>query len=110
MLPQLVTYPTWKEMFGKHPTEAELIEEIWPLDRLHSAWLLARINILLALGRAHSTEKRSVQLQTYLVNLLIGEELFQDLKRRFGPERLENRQPFHSLQVLTLMKMIDLTP
>jgi hypothetical protein len=106
MSPQLVTYPTWKEMFGKHPTEAELIEEIRPLDRLHSAWLLARINILLALGRIHSTEKRTVQLQTYLVNLLIGEELFQDLKRRFGPERLENRQPFHSLQVLTLMKRI----
>jgi hypothetical protein len=108
MSPQLVTYPTWKEMFGKHPTEAELIEEIRPLDRLHSVWLLARINLLLALGRIHSTENRTVQLQTYLVNLLIGEELFQDLRRRFGPERLENRQPFHSLQVLTLMKMITL--
>jgi hypothetical protein len=92
-------------MFGKHPTEAELIEEIRPLDRLHSVWLLARINILLALGRIHSTEKQTVQLQTYLVNLLIGEELFQDLKRRFGSERLEKRQPFHSLQILTLMKM-----
>src|SRR5712692_1262068 len=108
MSPQLVTYPTWKEMFGKHPTEAELIEEIGPLDRLHSVWLLARINILLALGRIHSTEKQTVQLQTYLVNLLIGEELFQDLKRRFGAERLVNRQPFHSLQILTLMKMFAL--
>lgn len=95
-------------MFGKHPTKAELIEEIRPLDRLHSAWLLARINILLALGRIHSTEKQTVKLQTYLVNLLIGEELFQDLKRRFGAERLEKRQPFHSLQILTLIKMFAL--
>ena len=92
-------------MFGKHPTRAELVEQIRPLDRFHSIWLLARINILLALGRIHSTEKQTVQLQTYLVNLLIGEELFQDLKRRFGSERLEKRQPFHSLQILTLMKM-----
>lgn len=105
MSPQLVTYPTWEEMFGKHPTRAELVEQIRPLDRFHSIWLLARINILLALGRIHSTEKQTVQLQTYLVNLLIGEELFQDLKRRFGSERLEKRQPFHSLQILTLMKM-----
>jgi hypothetical protein len=95
-------------MFGKHPTEAELIEEIRPLDRLHSVWLLARINILLALGRIHSTEERTVRLQTYLVNLLVGDELFQDLKRKFGAERLEKRQPFHSLQILTLMKMITL--
>ncbi len=108
MSPQLVTYPTWEEMFGKHPTKAELIEEIRPLNRLHSIWLLARINILLALGRIHSTEKQTVQLQTYLVNLLIGEELFQDLKRRFGAERLEKRQPFHSLQILTLMKVFAL--
>jgi hypothetical protein len=108
MSPQLVTYPTWEEMFGKHPTKAELLEEIRPLDRLHSVWLLARINVLLALGRIHSTEKQTVQLQTYLVNLLIGEDLFQDLKRRFGAERLENRQPFHSLQILTLMKMFAL--
>jgi len=108
MSPRLVTYPTWKELFGKHPTEADLIDQIRPLDRLHSVWLLARINILLALDRFHSDEKRTVQLQRYLVNLLIGEELFQDLKRRFGSERLEERQPFHSLQVLTLMKMIVL--
>ncbi len=93
-------------MFGKHPTKPELVDQIRPLDRLHGVWLLARINILLTLGRIHPTEKQTVQLQTYLVNLLIGEELFQELKRRFGSERLEKRQPFHSLQILTLMKMI----
>jgi hypothetical protein len=106
MSPELVTYPTWEEMFGKHPTKAELVDQIRPLDRLHSVWLLARINILLALGRIHPTEKRTVQLQTYLVNLLIGEELFQELRKKFGSERLVKRQPFHSLQILTLMKMI----
>jgi hypothetical protein len=108
MSPTLVTYPTWKEMFGTHPTEAELIEQIRPLDRLHSVWLLARINTLLALDRFYSHEKRTVQLQTYLVNLLIDDELFQHLKRKFGAERLEKRQPFHSLQVLTLTKMLIL--
>jgi hypothetical protein len=106
MSPQLVTYPTWKEMFGERPKEAELIEQLRPLDRLHSIWLLARINLLLALDRFHSSERWTAQLQTYLVNLLINEELFQELKRRFGQERLEHRQPFHSVQILTLMKMI----
>jgi hypothetical protein len=93
-------------MFGKHPTEAEVIDLIRPLDRLHSVWLLARINLLLALDRFHSREKWTAQLQTFLVNLHIDDELFQHLKRRFGPEQLAKRQPFHSLQVLTLMKMI----
>ena len=95
-------------MFGSHPTEAELIEQVRPLDRFHSLWLLARINLLLALDRfnEHMNERRTAKLQTYLVNLLVDEELFENLKRKFGPERLEDRQPFHFLQVLTLMKKI----
>jgi len=32
MSSHLVTYPTWKEMFGYHPTEAELIEQNRPLE------------------------------------------------------------------------------
>jgi hypothetical protein len=108
MSPHLVTYPTWKETFGAHPTEAELIEQIRPLDRLHSVWLLARINLLLALDRFYARQNQTARVQTFLVNLFIDEELFQHLKRKFGQERLENRQPFHSLQVLTLMKKITL--
>jgi hypothetical protein len=95
-------------MFGAHPTEAELIGQIRPLDRFHSVWLLARINLLLALDRFYARQNQTARLQTFLVNLFIDEELFQQLKRKFGQERLENRQPFHSLQVLTLMKKITL--
>jgi hypothetical protein len=95
-------------MFDAHPTEAEFIDQIRPLNRLHSVWLLARINLLLALNRFHAGEKQTARLQTFLVNLFIDNELFENLKRKFGQERLEDRQPFHSLQVLTLMKKIAL--
>jgi hypothetical protein len=49
-----------------------------------------------------------IELQTYLVNSFIDQELFENLKRKFGRERLEVRTPFHSLQVLALMKRVIL--
>lgn len=108
MSPVLLTYPTWREMFGVRPTEQELITELSSLDRLHTFWLLARINILLALDRFHRNPQSTIELQTYLVNLFIDEALFQELKRKFGTERIVDRQPFHSLQILFLMKKVIL--
>jgi hypothetical protein len=95
-------------MFGCRPTEEMLAGEVRLLDRLHTVWLLARINILLGLSRSRPEQLSVVQLQTYLVNLLIDEPLFQHLKDRFGGEHLAVRQPFHSLQILTLIKRMVL--
>jgi hypothetical protein len=106
--PILVSYPTWKEMFGKRPTEAELFDEIRPLDVLHTVWLLARINLLLVLDHFHSDEQRTTELQTSLVNLLVDDDLFAHLRDTFGRERLADRRPFHSLQILTLIKKVVL--
>ncbi len=104
--PLLVTYPTWKELFGSHPTELELLEQIRPLDVVNTVWLLARINTLVALDRFHSDEQRTIELQTLLVNLFIDDDLFERLKAKMGTERLFNRRLFHPLQILTLMKKI----
>jgi hypothetical protein len=95
-------------MFGVRPTEDQLLREVRSLDRLHTFWLLARINILLALDRVHRDPKETIRLQTYLVNAFIDDELFESLRQKFGRERLVDRQPFHSLQVLTLMKKVIL--
>jgi hypothetical protein len=86
--PILVTYPTWKEIFGTCPTEDQLLSEVRSLDRLHTFWLLARINILLALDRFHRDPQLTIDLQTHLVNQFIDQDLFDDLKKRFGAERL----------------------
>jgi hypothetical protein len=106
--PVPITYPTWKETFGVRPTEDQLLDQVRHLDRLHTFWLLARINILLALDRLHRDRKETIGLQTYLVNTFIDEELFESLKKKFGLESLVDRQPFHSLQILTLMKRVIL--
>jgi hypothetical protein len=106
--PILVTYPTWEEIYGSRPTEDQLLSEVRSLDRLHTFWLLARINILLALDRYQRDPQLTIKLQTQLVNQFIGDDLFEDLRRRFGPERLVDRSPFHSLQILLLMKRVVL--
>ena len=106
MSPIIVTYPTWQELFGERPSEDDLLGEIRKLDRLHTVWLLARINIFLALDRFQSNPQRTAELQTFLINLLVDEKLFAKLKERFGKERLVDRQTFHSLQVLALMKRV----
>jgi hypothetical protein len=104
MCPVLITYPTWKDLIGRRPTDAELVEELRPLDRTHTVWLLARVNLHLALARFHRNLQETAELQTYLVNLLIDEDLFARLRTKYGRERLVDRQSFHSLQILTLMK------
>jgi hypothetical protein len=106
MSPRLATYPTWKEMFGKHPTREEILDQIRPLNRLHSLWLLARINLFIALDHFHESKGWTAKLLGFLVNLLVDDGLFEELKRKFGPRRLEECTPFHSLQILTLMKLV----
>jgi hypothetical protein len=106
MSPRLATYPTWKEMFGKHPAREELLDQIRPLNRLHTLWLLARINLFIALDHLHDNSRWTAKLQAFLVNLLVDDSLFGELKKKFGPRRLEECTPFHSLQILTLMKLV----
>jgi hypothetical protein len=93
-------------MFGKRPTSAELLHEIRLLETFNVVPLLAWINLLLVLDRFHSNEQWTHDLQTFLVNRLIDDDLFAHLRDAFGQERLVIRSPFHSLQVLTLMKRI----
>jgi hypothetical protein len=104
--PVHLKYPSWKEMFGRRPTEAELLDEIRKLETLNVIPLLAWINLLLVLDRFHSNEQWTHDLQTFFVNRLIDDDLFAHLRDAFGQERLIIRRPFHSLQVLTLMKRI----
>ena len=108
MSPLIVRYPTWKEIFGTPPTEGEMLNEIHALDRLHTISLLSQMNLLLALDGFHPDEQRTIELQTFLVNLLIDEDLFAHLRDKFGKERLAYLRPFHSLQVLTLIKRVML--
>jgi hypothetical protein len=95
-------------MFGKRPNEAELLDEIRQMDARHTVSLLARINLLLVLDRFHSDDGHTTELQTFLVNLLIDDDLFSHLKNAFGTERLADRRPFHSLQILMLIKRVTL--
>jgi hypothetical protein len=50
MSPVLITYPTWKEMFGERPSYEELLNQIRQFDKTHTVWFLSRLNMLLALG------------------------------------------------------------
>lgn len=98
--PLLVTYPTWKEMFGTRPSYDDLLQEIRQFDKTHTAWFISRLNMLLALGRFHSQEMTPIQ--NLMLGLLVDKELLSKLKETFGSER----QPFHSLQFLLLLKLV----
>jgi hypothetical protein len=106
MSPRIVLYTTWKEMFGESPTRKRVLELIRPLDKLHTSWLLSKLNLLLMLNRFHESPGQTAKVQTWLVNMFVDDELFGHLKEKFGPEKLEDRQPFHSLQILTLLKWV----
>src|SRR6266566_4192058 len=92
MSPALITYPTWKEMFGGRPSYDELLNEIRQFDKTHTAWFISRLNMLLALGRFHSQE--IIPIQKLMLGLLIDEELLDKLKKTFGTERIEERTDF----------------
>lgn len=104
MSPVLITYPTWKEMFGERPSHEELLNQIRQFDKTHTVWFLSRLNMLLALGRFHS--ENVIAIQKLMLGLLIDEELLDRMKKTFGTERIDERQPFHSLQFLLLLKLV----
>lgn len=104
MSPLLITYPTWKEMFGEKPSLDELLKEIQQFDKIHTAWFISRLNMLLALGRFHSQEV--IPIQKLMLGLLVDEDLLDKMKKTFGTERIDERQPFHSLQFLLLLKLV----
>lgn len=104
MSPALITYPTWKEIFSERPSYDELLNEIRQFDKTHTAWFISRLNMLLALGRFHS--QAIIPIQKLMLGLLIDEELLDKLKKTFGTERIDERQPFHSLQFLLLLKLV----
>jgi hypothetical protein len=108
MSPLIVRYPTWQELYGTRPTESDLLTELCGLERFHTMLVLCQMNLLLALDRFHSNDQGTTELQTFLVNLLIDDELFTRLRDTFGHEKLVDLRPFHSLQVLTLMKKVML--
>jgi hypothetical protein len=108
MSPLIVRYPTWEELYGARPSKTDLLQLVSSLERFQSVVVLSQINLVLALDRLHSNKQDTYDLQTFLVNLLIDDELFARLKDKFGREELVNLRPFHSLQVLTLMKRIML--
>ena len=91
-------------MFGEKPSYEQLLNEIQQLDKTHTVWFISRLNMLLALGRFRSEDV--IPIQHFLLGLLIDEALLEKLKKTFGSERLDERQPFHSLQFLSLLKLI----
>jgi len=91
-------------MFGERPSYDELLKEIQQFDKTHTAWFISRLNMLLALGRFHSQE--IIPIQKLMLGLLVDEELLDKMKKTFGAERIDERQPFHSLQFLLLLKLV----
>lgn len=77
--PLLVTYPTWKEMFGTRPSYDDLLQEIRQFDKTHTAWFISRLNMLLALGRFHSQEMTPIQ--NLMLGLLVDKELLSKIER-----------------------------
>jgi hypothetical protein len=91
-------------MFGERASYEELLKEIRQFDKIHTAWFISRLNMLLTLGRFHSQE--IIPIQKLMLGLLVDEYLLDRLKKTFGTERISERQPFHSLQFLLLLKLV----
>jgi len=56
-------------MFGKRPTREEILDQIRPLNRLHTLWLLVRINLFIALDHFYQSKGWTAKLPRFLVNL-----------------------------------------
>jgi hypothetical protein len=91
-------------MFGERPSYGQLLDEMRKFDKTQTAWFLSRLNMLLALGRFHSEDV--IAIQKLMLELLVDEDLLERLKKRFGPERMDECQCFHSLQFLLLLKLV----
>jgi len=101
----VVTFPTWKETFGERPSEDEIVTELSKLNRLHTVWLLARLNIHLGIDRFHANSSETIKLQRVLITDYMDDEVLAKLKEKYGRERLDERFAFHSQQVLLVLKM-----
>jgi hypothetical protein len=91
-------------MFGERPSYEHLLEEIRQFDKTQTAWFLARLDMLLALGRAHSEDV--IPIQKRMLGLLVDDELLAKMQKTFATERMDERQCFHSLQFLLLLKLV----
>lgn len=67
---------------------------------------LARINILLAVDRFRRDSELTIKVQGFLVSNFLDDEIFNQLKQKFGPERLDIRAVFHSQQALLLARYV----
>ncbi len=101
---KFLLYFGWRDLWGKSPTEEEVVGELRKLDRLHSVLLLSRISIHLFLENFRNKEKEAIALQGFLVANFLDDEVLAKAKERFGRDRLDLRRSFHSQQVLTLLK------
>lgn len=104
MSPQYLSYPTWEEIYGERPSYEGFLKEVRQFDKVQTAWLLSRLNMLLAVARFHSED--AIAVQRRMLGWFVDEGLFEKMKSAYGGERFIERRPFHSLQLLLLLKLV----
>jgi hypothetical protein len=96
----------WYDLTGKRPSEEGILDLVKALNRMSALVSLARINILLAVDRFRRDSELTIKVQGFLVSNFLDDEIFNQLKKKFGPERLDIRAVFHSQQALLLARYV----
>ncbi len=96
----------WYEITGKRATESDIAGFAKNFNCMSALVSLARINILLAVDRFRRESDLTIKVQGFLVSNFLDDDVFSQLKAKFGSERLDVRTVFHSQQVLLLARYI----
>jgi hypothetical protein len=99
-------YFTYRELFDRLPTKAELDGIIKGLNAFNTVLLTARLNTMLrhATWSRNPQDKRALEnFQLWFAGAFLDVDTKQRLQSRFGQENMTRRPVFHPMQFLNIM-------
>lgn len=99
-------YLTYSELPVDPPTERELDEIVSSFKRKPTFFMIAMLNMFLALFDANTDEQQAIKVQRFLMANLLDDELYRLVDQKLEEESLIERPVFHRQQLLALMKKV----
>lgn len=101
-------FVTWNELYGESPTEDDVLSVLRTLNRESTVVLLGRIGTHLFIDQFRDKTAETIRLQRFLALNFLDDEVRDRWKGKMPDERIDFRRPFHSQQVLTVVKWVIL--
>jgi hypothetical protein len=97
------TYISYFELFGERVPLRKIKKQLRDFKLSSAAYQLAQMNTLLVLS-LHSNEQLQ-KVQGLLLANFLDDEIFNALKTKFGPTKMDERPVFMPQQILTVLRM-----